>query len=185
MLSPDKMTLVVEGLKDEKKEQWYQYGQRDMEPHIVVVLREAGAHLIPGVADAASNGLRIGDIIRAIHQSMPIPLHERLESMWLGLDVLVRRSVDPSVSAQTEHGQLRQDWETNPSTDVTEALTVIVASDDLCGGCDIQQAIVPYRVGDGGVLAFDEADYGDQGEVDVGGDIADALHELFKRESLT
>lgn len=65
------------------------------------------------------------------------------------------RKMVPDFAAYGNGEELEAEFKNLPGSDVTEAITIVVAEDNLVGGVDMVAAEMPYGVGDMGKLVFD------------------------------
>ena len=166
-----------------KQHRWSHHGERDMAPRVVLIGKNGSASEMPPdlLGTMMAIGGSLGSVIRAIAGSFDEDMRDALAQVWVGVDGYMLEVPKDSDSAPTQRGDLAQDFATNLNSSVTEALITVIASDDLCGSCDVQAVRQPYTISDGGVLAWGEAETDGEDQ----GDIADALKEVFYKEPLT
>lgn len=180
MYDEERLLGIHADLRQMKEHRWKEHGERDMPPLIAFHFGDQGASLPEReITKALSDGFTLGQIIETAFKMMEPELLQLLDSVWIGTDGHGRISKEP-LPTEYERGDLRDDFETNPASDVTEILITLTATDDLCGGCDIQHVIQPYTVTDGGVIQWGEpitagAD---------GGQVSSVLKEHFRKEKL-
>lgn len=61
---------------------------------------------------------------------------------------------DEGNAIETEDNGLQRDFETNPASKVSEAISILMADDDLVGGVELTLVQLPYFKTDGGLLHF-------------------------------
>ena len=180
MITPEQLELAHQGLVAHKEHMWRNHGERDMSPRIATAIHGAPEMLevdAESLAEYLEDGHSLADAIRIMDDTIPDDLRDKLAQVWVGIDAYsaIRDNVD-----DLERGRLRDQFMTEPDPGITECIITIVASDDRCGGCDIQSLRQPYTITDGGRIKWgDKAADGD-----FGGDVTDAINELFKREWL-
>lgn len=70
---------------------------------------------------------------------------------------------------------LEEDFKTNPSSEVTEVISVLFVKDDLVGGLEGWTCSTPYTISDGGVIEF-----GDRRELEANPDFLNDLKEAMR-----
>jgi hypothetical protein len=134
------------------------------------------------------------EALNAVGGDVPTALHSILYSIPMNFpDVTKLRAITFIADGYTAtrdkddepiRGSMKEDFMSNPDTDVTECLTVLMADDDLVGGVDIAIAQVPYAMVEGGFLEFKDAViHVDDDKTKVQGAIADVIREVWRAQS--
>lgn len=174
-MDQQQMETLALPLMDWKKEA-FAIGVRDVPPQLAIQFD--GSDEIEPVPDwilskafdkTGTVGRAVSLVLRGIAEKWPDFTKYRL--VMLATDGYTRHG-----DSIPERGELGDDFRNNPASDVTECMTLVVASDDLVGGVDVQMVRMPYVVTDGGVMEFKEPTYYFD---DVGGDVVEHLKEVF------
>ena len=157
---------------------------QDKDLRIIAAFADEGAYQLP-----LDKLMCKGDpekVLRFVCESMPDEILEGLHEMWY---VVEGFAIPPSLDEKRPlEVDLQEDFERNPASDVQRALHCIVASDDLVGGCDMQGAVLPYVITDGGLVAWlgtlTDIDYDINKAADAETDpFAEIFTRLFERKA--
>ena len=163
------------------KQEAFAMGERDVPPQLAVLFD--GREELEPVPDwilskayrkTGTVGGAVSLVLRGIAERWPGFTKYRM--VMLATDGYAREG-DKDME-MPERGDLGEDFRSNPATDVTECMTLTVATDDLVGGVELAMAQMPYVVTDGGVMDFKEPTYMLDSD-NVGGDVADQLRAVF------
>jgi hypothetical protein len=181
MYDQDQLLQIHAAARKHKEHMWTHHGERDTVPVIALHFDYDGETRsvdVPhdDIQSALNNDITVGQIVAAIFGTMPQPLLNKLDELWMCVDAYTE--VRGSLDDLPQRGDMREDFRTNPATNVSETLITIVASDDRCGGCNIQEVNQHYTVSDGGVMIWGTPESRDDG----GGAVIEAIKAGFRKE---
>ena len=179
-MDEEQMKDLCTGLMAWKKEA-FSMGERDVPPQLAILFD--GSEEIEPVPDwilekayrkVGNVGGAVSLVLRGIAERWP--KFTKFRMVLLVTDGYARQGEKDM--KMPERGELGEDFKSNPATDVTECLTLTVATDDLVGGVEMAMAQMPYVITDGGVMDFKEITYVLDDD-DIGGDVANQLRAVL------
>ena len=168
---------AIEGIhqlaRETKDRMWSDHGMGDMNPQMLAIYREAGPKMTPLTELVGALGQVMDDPIPVAvlttlealtdeHAGHGAPVGDVVEKLVLHLDGRSREVTGATAEealAKVQRGDLHQDYESNPFSDVRELLMTFVYEDDLVGGVDVTCIRQKYGKEDGGSLRWDEPDF--------------------------
>jgi hypothetical protein len=182
MLEQEQVQEIHSELCELKAHCWDEHKQRDINPQIQIVYKSGRGWAVDEnlIAAGMNSGMTVGALLDSLLNTMPKEMSHHLEAVYVGVDAYTN-CYDTLDSAEAK-GDLKEEFSTNPASTVKESIITTIASDDRCGGCDIQTVVQTYTIGDGGVLQWD--DQMNLDEAATGGHVQDVLAKMFKRELL-
>lgn len=144
-----------------------------MNPRALVLTRTGNAIPMGGKCDEPG-APSMPEILGGILGTMTEERRSVLESIALALDGYY---VDMDANPDVKH--LEKDFQTNPASAVKQSIMTVVATDDRCGGFDMDAVTQTYTIADGGVIEWGE----ELATLDIGF-IGPFLVRIFGKEGL-
>jgi hypothetical protein len=183
MIPSETLLMLSSALREYKESEWESRGLRELPPKLAIFGKGTPDEglTIPDsiISGLASGGRNLIQIIHHISREMyNVWPDNRPDMVAIGVESLGRKIPLGDPDIEYIKGDLAKDQSVNPASDVSNFLTVAVASDDLVGGCDVQTALLEYHYCDGGVIEWKDPLF----TVDTSGPMSDALQGFFQRE---
>ncbi|WP_395161325.1 hypothetical protein [Ilumatobacter sp.] len=145
-----------------KNHQWINHQERDLIPSIFFGLRDRDELIVVPdsvmrklVSDSGSNIVKVVETMVSTVDDIPFDF-ERLEIAGSITEALMKAFPLDTPKVEYDRGDFAKEVAVDPASLVERCVVLTLATSDLVGGCDVQTSIMGYKVGDGGVIEWNE-----------------------------